>query len=96
MNLNSNNTVPSNQSESQKLVVIAAIISNALAEQLNPYRAQNLIGNLLEAVGQNLLVIQAYTSPNPGTNSNSTNNSSTSNITSTTNNQANNCPEENN
>lgn len=95
MNLNSNNNLPSNQSEAQKLVVIAAIISNALAEQLNPYE-QNLIGNLLEAVGQNLLVIQAYTSPNPGTNSNSTNNSSISNITSTTNNQAKNCPEENN
>lgn len=44
--------------DGQKLVMISAIISCKLAEDLTSDE-QNVLGNLLEAVGQNLLSIQA-------------------------------------
>lgn len=44
--------------DAQKIILVSAIISNKLAEKLT-VDEQGVIGNLFEAVGQNLLVIQA-------------------------------------
>ncbi|MCX8074468.1 MAG: hypothetical protein N2749_02640 [Clostridia bacterium] len=51
-------TKPIYNVDGERLIVVATAISIMLAEKLDVYE-QGVIGNLLELIGQNLLVIQA-------------------------------------
>lgn len=52
--------------DSEQQVLFAALLAILVADKLNENQ-QNILGNFLEALGQNILLIQAIVSSNPPT-----------------------------
>lgn len=52
--------------DSEQQVLLAALIAIIVSENLNENQL-NILGNFVEAVGQNILLIQAVVSSNPST-----------------------------
>ncbi len=50
--------------DSEQQVLLAALLAIALSDRLNEDQL-NILGNFVEAVGQNILLIQAVVSSNP-------------------------------
>jgi len=52
--------------DSEQQVLLAALLAIIVADKLNEDQL-NILGNFIEAVGQNILLIQAVVSSNPST-----------------------------
>ncbi len=50
--------------DSEQQVLLAAVLAIMIADKLNEEQ-QNILGNFIEALGQNILLIQAIVSSNP-------------------------------
>lgn len=66
--------------ESEQQVLLAAFLAIIVSDNLNEDQL-NILGNFVEAVGQNILLIQAIVSSNPpSTNSDSSSNTQVQNL----------------
>lgn len=66
--------------DSEQQVLLAALLAIIVADKLNEDQ-QNILGNFLEALGQNILLIQAVGSSNPpSTKSDSSSNTQVQNL----------------